>query len=82
MRRDWKSEAADQTMMPGTTLVAIRMTEQTVARAVARMFMGNVLSDGDGMERLFDQTIVPGTTLTATKKLEQTMARAAAKSWL
>ena len=30
-------------MMPGTTLVAIRMTEQIVARAVARMFMMLVL---------------------------------------
>ena len=34
----------DQTIMPGPTLVAIRMTEQTVARAVARMFMMVVLS--------------------------------------
>ncbi len=32
-------------MMPGTTLVAITMTEQTVARAVARMFMMVVLSN-------------------------------------
>jgi len=30
-------------MMPGTTLVAIRMAEQIVARAVARMFMMLVL---------------------------------------
>jgi hypothetical protein len=34
----------DQTMMPGPTLVAMRMTEQIEARAVARMFMGKVLS--------------------------------------
>lgn len=31
-------------MTPGPTLVAMRMTEQTVARAVASMFMGEVLS--------------------------------------
>jgi hypothetical protein len=33
------SEGSDQTIMPGRTLVAIRMVEQIVARAVARMFM-------------------------------------------
>ena len=31
-------------MMPGPTLVATRMTEQMVARVVARKFMGKVLS--------------------------------------
>jgi hypothetical protein len=31
-------------MTPGPTLVATRMTEQIEARAVARMFMGKVLS--------------------------------------
>jgi hypothetical protein len=33
----------DQTIMPGPTLVAMRITEQRVARAVARMFMTLVL---------------------------------------
>jgi hypothetical protein len=34
----------DQTIMPGPTLVAIRMAEHRVARAVAKMFMRFVLS--------------------------------------
>ncbi|WAC23001.1 hypothetical protein [Blastomonas sp. SL216] len=45
VRNGLRSGGGDQTIMPGPTLVAIRMTEQTVARAVARMFMMVVLSN-------------------------------------
>ena len=43
--REFGIEAGEgQTIRPGPTLVAMKMTEQIVARAAERMFMEKVLS--------------------------------------